>query len=373
MVGSANTRRHHSIWYALFSMGYRERFASALYGTGALGAVMNVRKHLPVPGTLSVVTYHHIAEETPGYKYDPGVADATPAQFRRQMELVAKYCTPIGIDEVVRALEGAPLPKNPIVITFDDGYKSCRETALPILESLGIPAVFFIATGFVNDRTLYWWERIALILSSATNASASFTYPITLELDAAHPRALRTLTSIVKDTHGLDLERFLSELARGFGVEWDPELERMHSNHLVMSWDDVRALAKAGMNIESHSRQHRVLQTLDPASLAEDLLESKREVEAQIGKPVRAIAYPVGRKISHLPAVRHAVAAAGYKLGFTNMSGATRIWPGAMGKVLKIDPFDMRRVSTEREMSDAMFFTQIVLPELAYIQAPPRS
>ena len=373
MVGSVNTRRHHSIWYALVSMGYRERFASALYGVGALGAVMNVRRYLPVPGTLSVVTYHHIAEDTPGYKYDPGVADATPAQFRRQMELVAKYCTPVGIDEVVRALDGAPLPKNPIMITFDDGYKSCRETALPILQSIGIPAVFFIATGFVNDRTLYWWERIALILSSATKTSAAFTYPIPLELAAADPGTMRTLTSIVKDTHSLHLERFLSELAQGFGVEWDPELERMHSNDLVMTWDDVRALARAGMNIESHSRQHRVLQTLDPAALAKDLLESKREVEAQIGTPVRAIAYPVGRKISHLPAVRHAVATAGYKLGFTNMSGATRIWPGAMGRVMEIDPFDMRRVSTDREMSDAMFFTQIALPELAYIQAPQRS
>ncbi|CAN5322757.1 polysaccharide deacetylase family protein [soil metagenome] len=334
---------------------------------------MNVRRHLPVPPPLSVVTYHHIAEDTPGYKYDPGVADATPAQFRRQLELIAKYCTPIGIDEVVRALEGVPLPRNPILITFDDGYKSCHDTALPILQSLGIPAVFFIATGFVNDRTLYWWERIALILSSAKTASASITYPIPLELETANPRALRTLTAIVKDTHGLDLERFLGELALAFGVDWDPELETKHSNDLVMTWDEVRALAKAGMNIESHSRRHRVLQTLDPASLAEDLLESKRELEAQVGTPVRAIAYPVGRKISHLPAVRHAVEAAGYKLGFTNMSGATRIWPGAMGKLVKLDPFDMHRVSTEREMSDAMFFTQIALPELAYIQATTRS
>lgn len=350
-------------------MGYRERFASALHGAGALGALMTARKRLPMPPTLSAVTYHHVAEETAGYKYDPGVADATPAQFRRQMELIAKYCTPVGIDEVVRAVEGAPLPRNPILITFDDGYKSCRETALPILQSLGIPAVFFIATGFVNDRTLYWWERIALILSSAKQGSASLTYPLPLEVNAADPRTMRTLTAIVKDTHGLDLERFLGELAQGLGVVWDAELERMHANDLIMTWDDVRALAKAGMNVESHSRRHRVLQTLDPASLAEDLLESKRDLEAQLDQPVRAIAYPVGRKISHLPAVRHAVEAAGYKLGFTNMSGATRIWPGAIGKLVKLDPYDLHRVSTEREISDAMFLTQLALPALAYIRS----
>ena len=66
--------------------------------------------------------------------------DATPAQFRRHVETLARLGTPIGMETLIRALDGAALPPNPVMITFDDGYRSCRDVALPILRALGIPA-----------------------------------------------------------------------------------------------------------------------------------------------------------------------------------------------------------------------------------------
>jgi peptidoglycan/xylan/chitin deacetylase (PgdA/CDA1 family) len=348
-------------------MGARERLASALHDTGALGAFMHLRRLAPIPSTISILTYHHIAADDPHYRFDPGVADATPEQFRRQMELCMRYATPITIDQLVAALDGAPLPKNPVMVTFDDGYRSCRETTLPILQSVGLPAVFFIATSFITERRLYWWERIAYILSATKLAATTLAYPHALPIDARDPRALRLLAAIVKDTNGLDVERFLDELATAFRVDWNRELERKHADDLVMTWDDVRALATAGMAVESHSRRHRVLQTLEPAALRDELEGSKRDLEHELGRPVRAIAYPVGRRIAHLVAIREAVAAAGYRVGFTNGSGATRIWPASLARVMPTDRFDIRRLGTDRDMSDAMFFTQIAVPRLAYI------
>ena len=38
-----------------------------------------------------------------------------------------------------------------------------------------------------------------------------------------------------------------------------------------------------------------------------------------------------------------------------------RLWP------LPVDPYDVRRLSTDRAMSDAMYLTQVALPRLAYI------
>src|SRR5712691_7329375 len=114
----------------------RERVAGLLHRSGALDAVMELRRHAPVP-MLSIITYHHVADHDPSYPYDPDVADATPAQFRRQMETVARYGTPIGIDDLIRAIAGAPLPRNPVMVTFDDGYRSCYEVALPILRAVG--------------------------------------------------------------------------------------------------------------------------------------------------------------------------------------------------------------------------------------------
>ena len=65
--------------------------------------------------------------------------------------------------------------------------------------------------------------------------------------------------------------------------------------------------------------------------------------------------------------LREAVARAGYKVGFTNATGATRIWPGRLGQMIPTDRFDISRLSTDRELSDAMFLAQMAMPRLAYI------
>ncbi|HEY4242114.1 MAG TPA: polysaccharide deacetylase family protein [Kofleriaceae bacterium] len=341
----------------------RERVAGILQRAGALGAAMRLRKLGPV-GTLSVLTYHHVAERDPAYPYDPGVADATPAQFRRQLEAIGKYATIVGIDELCRALEGEPLPKNAVMITFDDGYRSCHDTALPILKSLGMKAVFFIATSFISERRLYWWEKIALILSQAKQERASIAYPEPRELDRTDPKLLKSLNAVVKDTKNLDVDRFVGELGAAFGITWTQAQEALYADGLIMTWDHVRALAKAGMDIESHSRRHRVLQTLDDAALADELTGSREELQAQLHRPVRAIAYPVGRRIDRDERLRGAMTAAGYTIGFSNMSGVNRIWPRRMRP---IDPFNVKRLATDRDMSDAMYLTQIAVPPLAYI------
>ncbi|MDD1751014.1 MAG: polysaccharide deacetylase family protein [Methanothrix sp.] len=348
-------------------MSTRERLAEALHRIGALKAVMQLRRFAPVPSTISILTYHHVAEHDPAYPFDPGVADATPAQFRRQMEMLCRYGTPIGVDELCRALEGAPLPKNPVMVTFDDGYRSCHDVALPILRAVGMRATFFIPTAYVSERRLYWWERIAYVLSQARKPSATLTYPGPHEVVRADPKAHHKLTNMIKDTPALDIEKFLDGLCHAFGIEWNREVEARHADDIVMTWDHLRALSRAGMDVESHTRRHRVLQTLDDDQLRDELAGSREDLETQLGRPVRAIAYPVGRRISRLAKIRDAVAKAGYRIGLSNASGATRIWPLPLSGMMPADPFDVRRFATDREMSDAMYFTQVAVPSLAYI------
>jgi peptidoglycan/xylan/chitin deacetylase (PgdA/CDA1 family) len=326
---------------------------------------MELRRHAPVP-TLSIVTYHHVAEHDPSYPYDPNVADATPAQFRRHMETIARYGTPIGIDDLIRAIHGAPLPRNPVMVTFDDGYRSCHEVALPILRAVGVRATFFIATSFVSERRLYWWERIAILLGQSRKKTLQISYPHPLTLALDQPRVYEKLTDLIKNTSALDVERFLAELRAALDVEWTPGIETHHADQLIMTWDQVRALARAGMDIESHGRKHRVLQTLDDATLADELTGSRRELEAQLGRPVRALAYPVGRRINGERRIRDALSAAGYQIGLSNQSGVNRWWPPALRALSPIDPFDVRRLATDRDLSDAMYLAQMAVPQLAY-------
>ena len=339
---------------------------------------MELRRFTPAP-VLTILTYHHVADTDPRSPFDRNIADATPVQFRRQMEALARYGTPIGIDELLRALDGAPLPKNPVMVTFDDGYRSCHDVALPILRAVGVRATFFVATSFVSERRLYWWERIAVMLDDRRRrpgyGTCAIGYPRPLTLDLGGGRIQETheaLTDIIKDTADLDVERFLRELAAALDVAWTPEIEARHADHLIMTWDQVRALARAGMDVESHGRRHRVLQTLDDATLHDELAGSRRELETQLGRPVRALAYPVGRRINGERRIRDALVAAGYQIGMSNQSGVNRWLPPPLRALTPIDPFDVRRLATDRAISDAMYLTQMALPQLAYVSSHNR-
>jgi peptidoglycan/xylan/chitin deacetylase (PgdA/CDA1 family) len=345
----------------------RERLAETLHRAGALAAILQLRRRIPGPATVTILTYHHVADRDSAYPYDPGVADATLGQFRRQMELLARYGTPIGIDELVRAFDGAPLPKNPVMVTFDDGYRSCHDVALPILRAVGVRATFFVSTAFVAERRLYWWERIAIALSQTRCSVATLAYPRRLDIEPHDPRAMNVLTDVIKDTLSLDVDLFLSGLCAALDVEWSREIEARHAENVVMTWDHVRALVRAGMDVESHTRRHRVLQTLSDADLRDELAGSRTDLERELGRPVRAIAYPVGRRVAHHARIRDALAAAGYRIGLSNASGVTRIWPRRLGELVPADPFDVKRLSTDCAMSDAMWLAQVAVPRLAYI------
>jgi peptidoglycan/xylan/chitin deacetylase (PgdA/CDA1 family) len=342
--------------------GLHESLAALLDRTGALGAAIQLRRAAPI-STISIVTFHRIAEIADEDPYDPDVVDATPAQFRRHVETLARFGTPVGIDALLRAFEGGRLPPNPVMITFDDGYRSCRDVALPILRRLGVPATFFIATGFPGSRRLYWWEQIATIVRSARGRSAELSYPRPMRIDASDPGARRLLCDAIKDTPGLDVGRFLTELRGALGVPWSDDLEAGLSIPLIMSWDDIRALAGAGMDVESHTRTHRVLETLSGDELRDELVGSRRDLEAELCRPVRAIAYPVGRCPPRW--VRREVAAAGYRLGLTNTGGVNTMWPAAMASS---DPLEIRRLPTERTQSDALFLTQLAVPQLEAVR-----
>jgi len=63
----------------------------------------------------------------------------------------------------------------------------------------------------------------------------------------------------------------------------------------MLSAAEVRALAAAGMSVQSHGATHRYLAELDESALEAELRDSKQRLEALTQQPVDALALPGGR------------------------------------------------------------------------------
>ncbi|MGF6758911.1 polysaccharide deacetylase family protein [Paraburkholderia sp. GAS42] len=95
--------------------------------------------------TVPVLMYHHISTS-------PGMITVSPANFAAQMAYLAKagYRT-TGSAEFAAYLAGTPLPRNSIVITFDDGYLDNWVHAHPVLERHGFTALCFLVTAWPGE------------------------------------------------------------------------------------------------------------------------------------------------------------------------------------------------------------------------------
>jgi peptidoglycan/xylan/chitin deacetylase (PgdA/CDA1 family) len=77
----------------------------------------------------------------------------------------------------------------------------------------------------------------------------------------------------------------------------------------LLTWEQVREVAAAGVEIGSHSLLHHPLDVLPPAQLAHEVHSSRDELADRLGVAVRSFCYPHGY---HGRAVRAVVAEAGH-------------------------------------------------------------
>jgi peptidoglycan/xylan/chitin deacetylase (PgdA/CDA1 family) len=101
----------------------------------------------------------------------------------------------------------------------------------------------------------------------------------------------------------------------------------------LMTWEELRSLAEAGVVVASHGRHHRRFSGLPEAELEADLRGSAADLRNHLDVDADLLAYPHG---DHDAAVRATVRRVGFRASFTTEKGRN----GA-----GTDPYCLRRVS----------------------------
>jgi peptidoglycan/xylan/chitin deacetylase (PgdA/CDA1 family) len=177
-------------------------------------------------GDTLILCYHGISDTWPS----PG---AIPIE---RLERQVSYLLGRGYSGTTfsEAVLSRPRGKT-VAVTFDDGYRSIGEQALPLLSRLGLPATLFVPTNWVGRDAPMAWKNID----------------------------------------------------RWVGGEHESEL-------MPLSWAEITSLSNAGWEIGSHTRSHPDLTTLGDEALHVELAGSRADLEQRLGRPCRSIAYPYG-------------------------------------------------------------------------------
>ena len=98
---------------------------------------------------IPIITYHKISAIK-----EFGITTITPHTFRKQLELLSEK----GYESITfkQYTANHKLPDKPIIISFDDTYKSVYENAFPIMKNLNFRGVLFIISDYIGKKNL--WE-----------------------------------------------------------------------------------------------------------------------------------------------------------------------------------------------------------------------
>lgn len=158
------------------------------------------------------------------------------------------------------------------------------------------PSIFEAQMQWLNDRgytTITLDEYVAL----RNGTKASVNKPVVITFD---------------DNNRSQYELAYPVLAKNGQVATFYMVSNRVKNSAFLTEEEIRTMAKGGMDIQSHSVSHPTMTNLSAANLERELLESKKALEKLLGAPVRHIAYP---NTAHNPRVRDATKKAGYVTG----------------------------------------------------------
>lgn len=308
---------------------------------------------------MLLIGHHRIRplDDEASHRGDVELVSSTPEFFAWQVDYLCRHFEPVSCRQIADALDHkAPLPRNAVAITFDDGYGDFMDHAFPILRRAGVPATIFVATDYVANREPYWFDLVSSVLRIAPVGAIRlppFAEGLPRE-DGIESRAHASYVVLAYLKSCPDAARisFLQALKSAY-----PEIVSAASEGLgrSLTWEQMREIQASGIEVGAHTASHPCLGRLEEAQLQQELEAPKRLIESELGVECPSMAYPFGGRSSFSGLVLGAVKRAGYRVGVTYLPGINTLSPAAR--------YTLARQHVERYTTRAHFEVVVNLPE----------
>jgi peptidoglycan/xylan/chitin deacetylase (PgdA/CDA1 family) len=235
---------------------------------------------------LPILMYHRVLPE-----HDP-LQPAMPhaAMLDEQFRALSQAFNVLPLAEAAERLRNGTLPAGAACITFDDGYRDNHDIALPLLKRHKLPATVFVASGYLdggrmfNDTVIEGVRRLPV-------------GEVNLSWIGAGKRQISDLASRMALIHELTLAvKYMTPEQR---TEFCAELTRLAGaplpDNLMMSSDQVRKMAREGVDIGGHTVRHPILATLDAKTAKQEICDNYTALRDLTGTAPRCFAYPNGK------------------------------------------------------------------------------
>lgn len=266
-----------------------------------------------VSGCAPVLTYHACYRE-PAPEI-PSFDNVTPERLYEHVARLKRAVRLVPIDEIARSKRMRGIG----AVTFDDGYRSVIEQALPVFEALDVPFTIFVNTFAMSGET-FWRHKVMYLINHGLEAECERSFRRVRRIPGqSFSEALKDPTNNTKAVME-EIDSFLE--CKG--------LRPVLAEHFLSRPDELvpHRLIWYG----NHSHQHHVMASLSDREQLEEIQLTKRYLEGIPGIQLsRCFAIPFGRADQANSGTLAAVKESGYDALLLNRGGVNRAHASVMG------------------------------------------
>lgn len=315
-------------------MGFRSLCGRALTLTAAPELILRHRSKR----RIAVLGYHRVIPPPgPDFPLNDMVVSAAPDEFARELKYLRANFDVISIPHLLRGFDHpSELPPRPAVLTLDDGYVDNYTHAFPLLRDAGLPACFFVCTSLIGTDRMLWQEQWVVCLKRSHNKRIASPFggsdaPYELDADNLPDSRARFRHNALR-LPWAEVPGMLDRVREATGINPSDYA----GGPLFMSWDALREMSSAGMDIGGHTRNHAPLSRVDRDALRSEVAGCHEDLSRELGKPPLAFAYPFGSPDVMSDNADEMIERAGFKVCFSFVHGYSPRRGGARRRLPRI-------------------------------------
>ncbi len=235
---------------------------------------------------LRIIYYHHISSDQ-----DHDLHAVPLNHFKKQLIYLRKRYEIISLSDAIQMnAEGHSL-KGKLCITFDDGFSSFYQNALPVLKHHDLPATVFLISNCVNNQQIMWRTKLELI--SQQTPQSKIEKGLTLlekafDLQYDHSTLMKWSLNWPMSAKEIYTD-FLWEEMGMIPVE-----DFLQKRPLYLTTQQIEEAMQSGIEFGSHTKSHPLCNKLSFEELIDETEGSLLLLSILLKKEIRLFSYPFG-------------------------------------------------------------------------------
>ena len=176
-----------------------------------------------------------------------------------------------------------------IYISFDDGFSECFSLVRPLLLKYGLPCIFFITTNFIDNKQMYYRNKVSLCIDKYNSLSNEVKIKTLSTLSDQYQAGVEKNEPFINWIKKITDDSQINNICKLLDIDIEQYLN-LHKPYLTT--EEIQSMAAEGFTIGAHSKNHQKLARLNKDETEDEIIGSVNLIREISGQELVPFSFP---------------------------------------------------------------------------------